>query len=181
MDVSLSCAWCFADEASEASWALLSRLQTVEAHVPSLWLWETANVLLQAEQGDLITAAAIRTVLGLLEALPILIDPAGTATIWHDTLALARAHRLTSSDAADLELALLSGSSPGQPRSGPAGRSHNRKRAAAAHRMAKRAHPAPSVSPPLTLNPALLDRVAVPARSSSSRSGPSAAAAGWRW
>jgi predicted nucleic acid-binding protein len=91
LDVSLSCAWCFADEASEAAWAILSRLQNAPADVPSLWLWETANVL--------------------LEALPIHIDHASTATIWHDTLALAlaRAHRLTSYDAAYLELALRLG------------------------------------------------------------------------
>ena len=109
LDVSLSCAWCFADEASDAGWAILSRLQTSEAHVPSLWLWDTANVLIQAERREMITAAAIRTFLGLLEALPIHIDHAGTATIWHDTLALARAHRLTSYDAAYLELALRLG------------------------------------------------------------------------
>ena len=109
LDVSLSCAWCFADEASEASLAILSRLQSAPAHLPSLWLWETANVLLQAECRSRITAAAIRTFLGLLESLPIHIDPAGTTTIWHDTLALARAHRLTSYDAAYLELALRLG------------------------------------------------------------------------
>ena len=109
LDVSLSCAWCFADEASEAAWAILSRLQASEAHVPSLWLWETANMLIQAERRERITAAAMRTFLGLLEALPIRIDQASTATIWHDTLALARTHRLTSYDAAYLELALRLG------------------------------------------------------------------------
>jgi predicted nucleic acid-binding protein len=109
LDVSLSCAWCFADEASEATWAILSHLQTAEAHVPSLWLWETANVLIQAERRGRITAAAIRTFLSLLEALPIRVDHAGSATTWHDTLALARAHRLTSYDAAYLELALRLG------------------------------------------------------------------------
>lgn len=91
LDVSLSCAWCFADEASAAAWAILSRLQSAPAHVHSLWLWETANVLLQAERRGRITAAAMRTFLGLLEALPIHIDYAGPATIWYDTLALARA------------------------------------------------------------------------------------------
>ena len=109
LDVSLSCAWCFADEASEAAWAILSRLESAEAHVPSLWLWETGNVLVQAERRGRITAAAIRSFLGLLEALPIHIDHAGITTIWHDTLALARAHRLTSYDAAYLELALRLG------------------------------------------------------------------------
>ena len=109
LDVSLSCAWCFADEASETAWAILSRLQSAQAHVPSLWLWETANVLVQAERRGRISPAAIRTFLGLLEGLPISVDQPSTASAWHDTLALARSHRLTSYDAAYLELALRRG------------------------------------------------------------------------
>jgi predicted nucleic acid-binding protein len=105
LDVSLSCAWCFADEANEPAWAILEQLQTGRAHVPALWLWETANVLVQAERRGRISSAAIRTFLGLLEGLPISIDQPTTASTWHDTLALARSHRLTSYDAAYLELA----------------------------------------------------------------------------
>lgn len=78
LDVTLSCAWCFADEANEPAWAILEQLQTGRAHVPALWL---------------------------LEGLPISIDQPTTASTWHDTLALARSHRLTSYDAAYLELA----------------------------------------------------------------------------
>jgi predicted nucleic acid-binding protein len=109
LDVSLSCAWCFADEASEPAWTILDRLQGGRAHVPALWLWETANVLVQAERRGRISPAAIRTYLGLLEGLPISHDQPSTATAWHDTLALARGHRLTSYDAAYLELALRRG------------------------------------------------------------------------
>ena len=111
LDTSLSCAWCFADEASAESWALLERLQGAQAQVPSLWLWEVGNVLVQAERKGRITSAAIRTFLGLLETLPIRIDQVTTATAWHDTLALAlaRSHRLTTYDAAYLELALRLG------------------------------------------------------------------------
>jgi predicted nucleic acid-binding protein len=109
LDVSLTCAWCFADEASAEAWALLERLQIAQAHVPSLWLWETGNVLIQAERRSRITSAAIRTFLGLLETLPIAIDQANVSTAWHDTLALARSHRLTTYDAAYLELALRLG------------------------------------------------------------------------
>jgi predicted nucleic acid-binding protein len=109
LDVSLTCAWCFADEASAEAWALLERLQAAQAHVPSLWLWETGNVLIQAERRSRITSAAIRTFLGLLETLPIAIDQAHLRTAWHDTLALARSHRLTTYDAAYLELALRLG------------------------------------------------------------------------
>ena len=81
----------------------------VPAHVPALWLWETANVLVQAERRGRISPAAIRTYLGLLEGLPISLDQPSTASAWHDTLALARSHRLTSYDAAYLELALRRG------------------------------------------------------------------------
>lgn len=109
VDVSLSCAWCFADEASEAAWAILERLRGARAHVPSLWLWETANVLIQAERRGRITGASVRAFLGQLEALPITIDPPGTSSVWHDTLALARCHRLPCTDAAYLELALRLG------------------------------------------------------------------------
>lgn len=109
LDVSLSCAWCFADEASEPAWAILEQLQAGRAHVPALWLWETANVLVQAERRGRISPAAIRTYLGLLEGLPISVDQPSTASAWHDTLALARSHRLTSYDAAYLELALRRG------------------------------------------------------------------------
>jgi len=77
--------------------------------VPALWLWETANVLVQAERRGRISPAASRTFLGLLEDLPISVDQPSTASVWHDTLALARSHRLTSYDAAYLELALRRG------------------------------------------------------------------------
>ena len=109
LDVSLCCMWCFADEATAESWAILELLQTARAQVPALWLWETANVLVEAERRGRISPAAIRTFLGLLEALPISVDQPSTASAWHDTLALARSHRLTSYDAAYLELALRRG------------------------------------------------------------------------
>lgn len=110
LDVSLTCAWCFADEASVEAWALLERLQFDQPHVPSLWLWETGNVLIEAERRSRITSAAIHTFLGLLETLPTAIDQANLSTAWHDTLSLACSHRLTTYAAAYLELALRLGS-----------------------------------------------------------------------
>lgn len=100
---------CFADEASAEARLLLGRLEIGQARVPALWLWETGNVLIQAERRGRITCAAIRTFLGLLETLPILIDQPTVASAWHDTLALARSHRLTTYDAAYLELTLRLG------------------------------------------------------------------------
>jgi hypothetical protein len=67
LDVSLSCAWCFADQASDGAWAILEQLQTHQAHVPALRLWETANVLVQAKRRGRIsrTAADLATLAGL--------------------------------------------------------------------------------------------------------------------
>lgn len=83
-------------------------MQAGRAHGPALWLWETANVLVQAERLGRISPAAIRSFLGLLEGLPISIDQPTAGSAWHDALALARNHRLTSYEAARLEgVALL--------------------------------------------------------------------------
>ena len=109
LDVSLACAWCFADEATPESWALLDRLQQEAAAVPALWLWEVGNVLVQAERRQRITAAASREFLSLLETLPIEPEPPAVGVVWHDTLALARSHQLTAYDAAYLELAMRRG------------------------------------------------------------------------
>jgi hypothetical protein len=37
---------------------VMKRLQAGKAHVPALWLWETANLLVQAERRGRITPAA---------------------------------------------------------------------------------------------------------------------------
>jgi predicted nucleic acid-binding protein len=87
-DVSAVCAWCFEDERTEASEALLGRLPECELCVPALFLWELGNVLLIAERRGRITAAYV---------------------VWHDVLSLAAQHRLTSYDAAYLELAMRGG------------------------------------------------------------------------
>ena len=109
LDVSLACAWCFADEATPEAWALLEQLPQSPAVVPALWLWEVGNVLVQAERRQRISAAASREFLTLLETLPIDIEPAAVGVVWHDTLAIARSQQLTAYDAAYLELAMRRG------------------------------------------------------------------------
>jgi predicted nucleic acid-binding protein len=109
LDVSVTFAWCFADEATPEAWDLLERLPQEEAQVPALWLWEVGNVLVQAERRQRITPAASSEFLSLLETLPIRLEPPAIGKVWHDTLALARSHRLTAYDAAYLELAMRQG------------------------------------------------------------------------
>ncbi|MFM7453912.1 MAG: type II toxin-antitoxin system VapC family toxin, partial [Cyanobium sp.] len=47
--------------------------------------------------------------LTLMVQLDLAIDPANPAVVWHDVLSLAAQHRLTSYDAAYLELAMRKG------------------------------------------------------------------------
>ena len=105
-DVSAVCAWCFEDERTESSEALLIRLPECELCVPALFLWELGNVLLMAERRTRITSADRNRFIALVVQLDLGIDPADPNVVWHDVLSLAAQHRLTSYDAAYLELAM---------------------------------------------------------------------------
>lgn len=105
-DVSAVGAWCFEDERTAASEALLARLPECELCVPALFLWELGNVLLMAERRTRITSADRNRFLALVVQLDLGIDPADPNVVWHDVLSLAAQHRLTSYDAAYLELAM---------------------------------------------------------------------------
>jgi prevent-host-death family protein len=83
----LQATMCCADEASPEAWLILQRLQSAQAQLPALWLWDTGNGLLQAERRGCITPAAIGRFLGLLQTLPIANNQPRNASAWHDTLA----------------------------------------------------------------------------------------------
>jgi predicted nucleic acid-binding protein len=109
IDSSVALTWCFEDEASQRSDALLEHVRDEGAVVPGLWHLEVANVLLQAEKRGRITAADIAMRLELIAELPIDTDNETTARAWREILALARAEGLTTYDAAYLELAIRRG------------------------------------------------------------------------
>ena len=50
IDASVALAWCFDDEATEATRALLDRFEGERAEVPSLWHLELANALVSGER-----------------------------------------------------------------------------------------------------------------------------------
>jgi predicted nucleic acid-binding protein len=79
------------------------------AHVPSLWPLEVANALLVGERRKRITPADAARFLAILGAFPITVDDETVSHAWTDTLHLARAHNLSSYDAAYLELAIRLG------------------------------------------------------------------------
>lgn len=103
LDTSLTVAWCFEDEVTPESEALLDRLSDEEAVVPALWTYEVSSVLLVAERRGRITEAQTARFLGVLGALPIIVDPADPDPL--ELVHLGRRHALSSYDAAYLSLA----------------------------------------------------------------------------
>ncbi len=106
VDCSVAMAWCFEDETSPYTDAVLDALMATEALVPALWSLEVANVLTLAERHKRITLAKTSTFLRFLQDLPIRIDQQTAHRAFDAILDLARAQRLTAYDTAYLELAV---------------------------------------------------------------------------
>jgi len=108
LDASAALAWCFANERDGASEALLARmlLDGETAEVPALWPLEIANVLALAERQKRIAPADVAEAVTLFASLPVAVDDEMPRRAMNDILALARRERLSSYDAAYLELAM---------------------------------------------------------------------------
>ncbi len=105
IDSSVAITWCFEDEATKDTDALLSRLIYDGAHAPSLWALEVLNVLWMAQRRGRIPLEVREKGLALLHALPIMLDAETVGQAWTITNMLAEQHNLTLYDAAYLELA----------------------------------------------------------------------------
>lgn len=105
LDGSVALAWCFADEADTYADAIANRFPEVEAVVPALWHLEVANALLVGERRRRCDAADVAAWTAYLAALPISVDGQTDARAFGAILSLARAHTLSTYDAAYLELA----------------------------------------------------------------------------
>ena len=106
LDCSVAVAWLFDDEATVETDALLDRLKDDEAYVPALWRLELGNVLVQAEWRGRISAAQAAAHVDRIGHLPIVTDNDAERRAFSEILLLARAHSLTTYDAAYLELAM---------------------------------------------------------------------------
>jgi len=109
VDASVTLAWLFEDESNDYTEKALSRLETENALVPVIWLYEVANVLVLAERRGRITEAVSRQFRELLSRLPIQVHHLGLTELWSSATHLAREHGLTAYDAAYLELAMREG------------------------------------------------------------------------
>jgi predicted nucleic acid-binding protein len=104
-DASVTMAWCFDNEHTAETDALLRRLVTSPAIVPQLWPLEVANVLALAVRKGRLTPAQRAQFIALLEGSSVHIDADTAGRAFGPTLTLAEAHRLTVYDATYLELA----------------------------------------------------------------------------
>jgi predicted nucleic acid-binding protein len=109
VDCSVALAWCFPDEKAPYPQAVLDSLARARAVVPSLWHLEVGNCLLVGERRKRSTEADTVNWLTFLRSLPIAVDDETVTRAWSDALHLARAHGLSTYDAAYLELALRRG------------------------------------------------------------------------
>jgi predicted nucleic acid-binding protein len=103
IDTSIAMAWCFEDESTEATDAVLDRLRDDEAAVPAIWPLEVANVLLVAERRGRLSEAQANRFLELLSQLPIEVDDAPRDLV--GIVAAGRRHELSAYDASYLVLA----------------------------------------------------------------------------
>ena len=105
LDCSLTMAWIFPDEATDATDRLREALIDTRAFVPALWPVETANALLVATRRGRIAQDEWPEIRAHLDALPIEVDPVSAPRTWGAALDLANAHGIAVYDAMYLELA----------------------------------------------------------------------------
>lgn len=105
-DASATLPWCFEDEATVETEALLERLRGGEpAVVPAHWPAEIMNGLIMAGRRGRIDPERITRFARDLEALPIRIEPPLAPAVWGAVIRIATSYQLTVYDAAYLELA----------------------------------------------------------------------------
>jgi predicted nucleic acid-binding protein len=105
LDNSIALTWCFEDERTPATTALLEQVGQSGALAPMLWPLEALNGLLVAERRGRLNTAKRHILAGFLAALPVELDDETASQVWTATAALAERFDLSTYDAAYLELA----------------------------------------------------------------------------
>ena len=111
LDNSVAMRWLLVSKKTDQAYAekVLKSLAKTEAVVPHLWHLEAANVLLGAEKHGELETGEVERFLAQLESLPIQVDPLTAHQAFSRTLGLSRAYKLSSYDAAYLELSIREG------------------------------------------------------------------------
>lgn len=107
LDNSVVTGWYLEDQATDYTEAIATKLETERALVPALWQLEFANVLKTACTRGKLEIETARQIMDAIGALPIEIDQDAPGP--RQLFELAMRHKLSSYDAAYLELALRNG------------------------------------------------------------------------
>jgi predicted nucleic acid-binding protein len=106
LDASMTIAWLFEDEATDAARAVFHLVSREGAIVPSLWALEVVNALRIGVRRGRCDDEFVDGSLADLRLLPIRIDAETGVRAWRETLDLSRKNELTIYDASYLELAV---------------------------------------------------------------------------
>lgn len=106
LDASMTIAWLFAAERSDAARAVLRRIAAEGASVPSIWRLEVADVLRSAVRTARCGADYADRSIERLARLPIAVDTETDRQAWGETRRLSQDQDLTLYDASYLELAI---------------------------------------------------------------------------
>ena len=109
IDNSVVMSWCFQDETSKYTDAVLGYLEQTTAYAPAIWPLEVSNVLLVAERRKRLSQADSSRFVSLLFELPIIVEQESQERMLSEILALAREYKLSSYDASYLDLAMRKG------------------------------------------------------------------------
>lgn len=109
LDASLTLAWCFEDETTPRTEALLDRVREEGAVVSSIWRLEVANGLLSAQKRRRMTSEKSASMAGVLDALPVEDDAHALSLTISWALGLAVQYSLTPYDSTYVELAFRRG------------------------------------------------------------------------
>jgi len=75
LDASVTCAWLFADEQTEATDQIARDVANTGAYVPPLWQVEVTNVLLQALKRNRISREQLTATLAVLRRINVIASP----------------------------------------------------------------------------------------------------------
>ncbi len=103
-DMSVIAAWFLPSQATGYTKRMLDRVAKEDVHLPALWVYEFANVLVTLERRKKLTATQSRGALDHIAALRMVVEPALPEA--EPIVELARHHGLSAYDAGYLELAL---------------------------------------------------------------------------
>ncbi len=106
VDASAMLAWCFEDEQPEDPLGLLRKLKLGGMAAPAHWPLELTNSILNGEKRGRVSRADGASFIEMVESLGVLIDAETPRRAWSAIVALARAEKLSTYDAAYLELAM---------------------------------------------------------------------------